>query len=110
FACCSAVDHGNVLVVIDPGAYVTYVVRRTEVYALAQQQNWTPSYEDTEIAHQLGELTDLVPGLAQLALAPGRGVATQTKDGQVISVGGAGQELALLGKLTEAKHTGDNKL
>ena len=38
-ACLSAVDEGNELVVIDPGAHLTYVVRRPEVYALAQQQH-----------------------------------------------------------------------
>src|SRR5699024_11246075 len=37
-ACLSAVDEGNELVVIDPGATLTYVVRRPEDYALAQQQ------------------------------------------------------------------------
>ncbi len=109
-ACLSAVDEGNELVVIDPGAHLTYVVRRPEVYALAQQQSWTPSYEDTEIAHQLAELIDLVPGLAQLALAPGRGVATQTNDGQVISGGGAGPELALVATPTDPTDTVGHKL
>ena len=95
-ACLSAVDEGNELIVVDPGAYLTYVVRRPEVYALAQQKAWTPSYEDVEIAQALSELTDLVPGLGQLAMAPGRGVGTQTEDGRVIAGGGAGPELALV--------------
>lgn len=109
-ACLSAVDEGNELVVIDPGSYLTYVVRRPEVYALAQQQNWIPSYQDAEIAHQLRELIELVPGLAQLALAPGRGVATQTKDGHVISGGGAGPELALVATPTDPTDTVGHKL
>lgn len=95
-ACLSAVDEGNELVVIDPGAELTYVVRRPAVYALAQQRRWTPSYEDVEIAQELSMLTDLIPGLAQLAMAPGRGVATQTADGNVVAGGGAGPELALI--------------
>lgn len=109
-ACLSAVDEGNELVVIDPSANLTYVVRRPEVYALAQQQQWTPSYEDVYIAQELSALTDLIPGLAQLAMAPGRGVATQTADGQVIAGGGAGPELALVATPHDPDDAVGNKL
>lgn len=109
-ACLSAVDEGNELVVIDPGATVTYVVRRPEVYALAQQKPWTPSYEDVEIAQELSALTELIPGLAQLAMAPGRGVATQTIQGHVIAGGGAGPELALVATPQDPHDTVGNKL
>src|SRR5690625_1523142 len=109
-ACLSAVDEGNELVVIDPGAQVTYVVRRPEVYALAQQKSWTPSYEDVQIAQELSDLTDLIPGLAQLAMAPGRGVATQTADGRDIAGGGAGPELALVATPHDPDDTDGNKL
>ncbi len=109
-ACLSAVDEGNELVVIDPGAYLTYVVRRPEVYALAQQKPWTPSYEDVEIARALAELTDLVPGLGQLAMTPGRGVGTQTEDGRVIAGGGAGPELALVATPQDPSDAVGNKL
>lgn len=109
-ACLSAVDEGNELVVIDPGAHLTYVVRRPEVYALAQQKAWTPSYEDVEIAQALSELTDLVPGLGQLAMAPGRGVGTQTEDGSVIAGGGAGPELALVATPADPSDTVGSKL
>lgn len=109
-ACLSAVDEGNELVVVDPGATLTYVVRRPAVYALAQQQQWTPSYEDVEIAQDLSNLTDLIPGLAQLAMAPGRGVATQTADGTVVAGGGAGPELALVATPNDPSDTVGNKL
>lgn len=109
-ACLSAVDEGNDLVVIDPGAHLTYVVRRPEVYALAQQRPWTPSYEDVQIAEELSSLTDLIPGLARLAMAPGRGVATQTADGKVIAGGGAGPELALVATPHDPDDTVGNKL
>lgn len=109
-ACLSAVDEGNELVVVDPGATLTYVVRRPAVYALAQQQQWTPSYEDVQIAQELSEFTDLIPGLAQLAMAPGRGVATQTTDGTVVSGGGAGPELALVATPNDASDAIGNKL
>lgn len=109
-ACLSAVDEGNELVVIDPGAPLTYVVRRPEVYALAQQHAWTPSYEDVEIAQVLSELTDLVPGLKQLAMAPGRGVGTQTNDGKIVPGGGAGPELALVATPHDPADTVGHKL
>lgn len=109
-ACLSAVDEGNALVVIDPGAHLTYVVRRPEVYALAQQYQWSPSYEDTEIAAELSALTDLIPGLAQLAMAPGRGVGTQTADGKSVAGGGAGPELALIATPQDPHDTVGNKL
>lgn len=109
-ACLSAVDEGNELVVVDPGATLTYVVRRPAVYALAQQQQWTPAYEDVQIAQELSELTDLIPGLAQLAMAPGRGVATQTTDGTVVAGGGAGPELALVATPNDPSDTIGNKL
>ncbi|OAV51527.1 SseB family protein [Enteractinococcus helveticum] len=109
-ACLSAVDEGNELVVIDPGAHLTYVVRRPEVYALAQQRTWTPSYEDVEIAQALSELTDLVPGLGQLAMAPGRGVGTQTENGNVIAGGGAGPELALVATPADPSDSVGSKL
>ena len=109
-ACLSAVDEGNDLVVVDPGAHLTYVVRRPEVYALAQQRQWTPSYEDVEIAEELSGLTDLVPGLAQLAMAPGRGVGTQTADGKIVAGGGAGPELALVATPHDPTDAIGNKL
>lgn len=109
-ACLSAVDEGNEMVVIDPGAHLTYVVRRPEVYALAQQKPWTPSYEDVEIAQALAEVTDLIPGLGQLAMAPGRGVGTQTEDGRVVAGGGAGPELALVATPQDPTDTVGNKL
>lgn len=109
-ACLSAVDEGNELVVVDPGATLTFVVRRPAVYALAQQQQWTPSYEDVQIAQELAKLTDLIPGLSQLAMAPGRGVATQTADGTVVAGGGAGPELALVATPNDYSDVVGNKL
>lgn len=95
-ACLSAVDEGAELVVIDPGAELTFVVRRPAVWALAQQKNWVPAYADEELAQQLTAIVDLVPGLQRLAMAPGRGVPTQLKSGPVVSGGGSGPELQIV--------------
>ncbi|HEY1156252.1 MAG TPA: SseB family protein, partial [Arthrobacter sp.] len=45
-AALSAVAEGAELLVLDPGADVTFVVRRPGVWALAKQHDWIPSYED----------------------------------------------------------------
>lgn len=95
-ACLSAVDEGNELVVVDPGAETTFVVRRPAVWALGQQQDWTPSYQDPSLARAVGSVVELVPGLERIGLAPGAGVATQTASGQVLPGGGAGPELKIV--------------
>lgn len=95
-ACLSAVDEGNELVVVDPGAETTFVVRRPAVWALGQQKEWTPSYQDQSLARAVGSVVDLVPGLERIGLAPGAGVATQTASGQVLPGGGAGPELKIV--------------
>ncbi|MDO5633924.1 MAG: SseB family protein [Micrococcus sp.] len=95
-ACLSAVDEGCELVVVDPGAEHTFCVRRPAVWALAQQQDWTPSYRDPELAEEIASVADLAPGLLNLGLAPGTGVATQTASGAVMSGGGTGPELQLV--------------
>lgn len=95
-ACLSAVDEGCDLVVVDAGAEHTYVVRRPAVWALAQQQPWTPAYADQELADEISEVADLVPNLLSLGLAPGSGVATRTASGGVMAGGGSGTELQIV--------------
>ncbi|MEW1981755.1 SseB family protein [Citricoccus sp. NPDC079358] len=95
-ACLSAVDEGAELVVVDPAAERTFVVRRPAVWALAQQRDWTPSYADEALAGELASVVDLVPGLERIALAPGSGVASRTASGAVLPGGGSGPELRLV--------------
>ncbi|MFC7402834.1 SseB family protein [Citricoccus sp. GCM10030269] len=95
-ACLSAVDEGAELVVVDPGVERTFVVRRPAVWALGQQQDWTPSYADEALAGELAGVVDLVPGLDRLGLAPGQGVASRTASGAVLPGGGSGPELQLV--------------
>ncbi|VXB13319.1 SseB family protein [Citricoccus sp. K5] len=95
-ACLSAVDEGAELVVVDPAAERTFVVRRPAVWALAQQQDWTPSYADEALAGELASVVGLVPGLERIGLAPGSGVASRTASGAVLPGGGSGPELRLV--------------
>ena len=66
------------------------------MWALGQQQDWTPSYQDPSLARAVGSVVELVPGLERIGLAPGAGVATQTASGQVLPGGGAGPELKIV--------------
>jgi hypothetical protein len=95
-AALSAVAEGAELLVLDPGSEVTFVVRRPAVWALAQQQDWIPSYTDAALAAGMAEATDTFPAIRQLALLPGSGVATVSGTGTRLPGGGAGPELQVL--------------
>lgn len=95
-AALSAVSEGAELLVLDPGADVTFVVRRPAMWALAQQQDWTPSYADPELARILLDSAGSFPAVRSLELLPGRGVAARTADGSVLAGGGAGPELQVV--------------
>ena len=92
-AALSAVAEGAELLVLDPGSNLTFVVRRPAVWALAQQQTWTPSYADPDLAAALGEGAVSFPAVRRVEIHPGGGVASATADGRRLPGGGAGPEL-----------------
>ena len=95
-AALSAVSEGAELLVLDPGSDFTFVVRRPAVWALAQQQQWTPSYKDKELAEEMGRAAAGFPAVRNIELVPGRGVAARAADGTVVAGGGAGPELQVV--------------
>lgn len=95
-AALSAVAEGAELVVLDPGADVTFVVRRPAVWALAKQQEWTPSYRDPELAAEMGRGAQAFPAVRSIELKPGGGVQALAADGSVVPGGGAGPELQVV--------------
>ena len=95
-AALSAVSEGAELLVLDPGSDFTFVVRRPAVWALAQQQQWTPSYKDQELAEEMGRAAAGFPAVRNIELVPGRGVAARAADGTVFAGGGAGPELQVV--------------
>ena len=95
-AALSAVAEGAELLVLDPGADVTFVVRRPGVWALAQQHGWTPSYSDQELAAEMGTAAAGFAAVRGIELLPGRGVAARAADGSVVPGGGAGPELQVV--------------
>lgn len=95
-AALSAVAEGAELLVLDPGADVTFVVRRPAMWALAQQRHWTPSYADGELAAEMGAAAAAFPAVRRVELRPGGGVASRGADGAVLPGGGAGPELQVV--------------
>lgn len=94
-AALAALAEGAELAVLDPGAELTFVLRRPALDALAQGKRWTPSYQDPQIATALEQVLDYCPGVAQLYVRPGEGVATITASGRPVAGGGSGPELSI---------------
>ncbi|NKX49563.1 SseB family protein [Arthrobacter deserti] len=95
-AALSAVAEKSELLVVDPGAELTFVVRRPAVWALAKQQEWTPSYQDESLTGTVGAAVEGEPDVLRAQLAAGSGVATRTAGGSIVAGGGSGPELALV--------------
>jgi hypothetical protein len=95
-AALSAVAEGAELLVVDPGAEVTFVVRRPAVWALAQQKQWIPAYRDAELAALLRSAAETRPAVRGLEVLPGGGVSASTASGVRIDGGGPGPELRVV--------------
>lgn len=92
-AALSAVAEGAELMVLDPGSFLPFVLRRPAVWSLAQQTAWRPSYADTEVAQVMARGLERHPAVRRLEILPGGGVAVQAADGAAVPGGGAGPEL-----------------
>lgn len=95
-AALSAVAEGAEMLVLDPGSELTLVVRRPAVWALAQQQDWVPSYTDGALAAEMTTAAAGFPAVRNIELRPGSGVGARTGGGTVLSGGGAGPELQVV--------------
>ena len=95
-AALSAVAEGAELLVLDPGADVTFVVRRPGVWALAKQHAWTPSYSDRALAAEMGNAAAGFAAVRGVELLPGRGVVARAADGSLLPGGGTGPELQVV--------------
>ena len=94
-AALAAVAEKAELMVVDPGAEMTFVVRRPALWALAQQREWAPSYADPDLARLVGEAVAPEGSIRRVEVTPGSGVSSRTADGRVVAGGGAGPELRL---------------
>lgn len=83
------------LMVLDPGAELTFVVRRPALWCLAQQRPWTPSYEDRAVAELVRDAAEQEVAVLSVALRPGGGILSRAADGSIASGGGQGPELRM---------------
>ena len=94
-AALSAVSEEAQLLVLDPGADFTFVLRRPGMWALAQQREWIPSYLNEDLATVVAEQALSEDSLSSIHMEPGHGVATRTAAGAAVLGGGPGPELRL---------------
>jgi hypothetical protein len=94
-AALAAAAEGAELLVLDPGADLTVVVRRPAVWALARQITWTPSYEDPSLAALVQAAAQGQEEILAVALRPAAGVLSRAADGSIASGGGPGPELRM---------------
>lgn len=106
----AALSEDDELVVLDPQAELTFVLRRPAVTALAQGRDWTPSYRDPVLAAALEEVVEQCPGVGRLVVRPGGGVGTRTASGAAVAGGGSGPELAIVVELESGLDAVDARL
>lgn len=66
-----AIEAESQLVVLDPGAESSFLLRRPAMFAFVQSQPWTPSWADAEVARRLRAIAESFPWLAKLGVSPG---------------------------------------
>lgn len=101
-AALSAVAEEAQLMVVDPGSQRPFVLRRPAMWALAQQNDWLPSYADPAVIEVLeASLTDLAhPAVVGVSATAGQGINSQwdtdvQPSGLVVAGGGTGPELCV---------------
>ncbi len=101
-AALSAVAEEAQLMVLDPGSQRPFVVRRPAMWALAQQQQWLPSYTDPAVLAVLeGSVADLGhPAVVGISASVGQGIESHwdtdtAPSGRLVSGGGTGPELCV---------------
>ena len=66
-----AIEAESQLVVLDPGAESSFLLRRPAMFAFVQSQPWTPAWADAEVTDRLRTVAEAFPWLARLAVSPG---------------------------------------
>ena len=66
-----AIEAESQLVVLDPGAKTSFLLRRPAMFAFVRGYEWTPSWADPEVGQRLASIGESFPWLKRLALSPG---------------------------------------
>lgn len=114
-AALSAVSEQAQLMVVDPAAEQTFVVRRPALWAISRQSVWIPSYQDPQVLARVRELVTGVwagscGGLSRsgrsgyllgVDVMAGPGIHSANAQGQLVAGGGPGPELRIVLLLRE---------
>ncbi|MEX3611130.1 SseB family protein [Rothia sp. LK2588] len=95
-AALAAVEDENQLMVLNPGADLTFVIRRPAVWAIARADEWIPSYGNERVQAELHRIVAEVDGVVAVRGESGQGVASSTADGRRLQGGGPGPELKIV--------------
>lgn len=66
-----AIEADSQLVVLDPGAETSFLLRRPAMFAFVQGRPWTPAWADAEVGQALVAIAEQFPWVAQISLSPG---------------------------------------
>lgn len=100
-AALSAVAEDAAMLVLDPGSDRPFVVRRPAMWALAQQQQWQPSYGDEAVDRVLRDSVSAAGNTAvtDISASAGQGIeslwGTKGEPSERVSGGGTGPELCV---------------
>lgn len=67
----SATSDGTELVVLDPTAETEFAIRRPALWAMSQEQEWTPGYLDQDVMRAFGDTIVDEPAVLEVTLSPG---------------------------------------
>lgn len=67
----AAASEGTDLVVLDPISETEFAIRRPALWAIARQQEWTPSHRSAEVAAEFAASVDDEPAVTALVLTAG---------------------------------------
>ncbi|MGO2036851.1 MAG: SseB family protein [Brevibacterium sp.] len=66
-----AIEADSQLVVLDPGADSSFLLRRPAMFAFVKGEDWTPSWADAEVGRRLATIAESFGWLARLGISPG---------------------------------------
>lgn len=66
-----AIEAESQLVVLDPGAETSFLLRRPAMFAFVRGMDWIPSWADAEVGQRLVSIGESFPWLAKLGVSPG---------------------------------------
>ena len=66
-----AIEADSQLVVLDPGAETSFLLRRPAMFAFVQGRSWTPAWADAEVGRALVAIAEGFDWLTQISLSPG---------------------------------------